>query len=226
RGQPQGFDGIRHAIIFGLEDQSLAVARLLTTHGWEVTIASRTADEWPRRVAEDEAIKIQAIPDLSQSSFETIGAKGADAIIGLLSNDENYRICEIAYEHYGIEQLVVRLTDHEDYNRFHELGAFVVEPALATVNLLDLFVRSPIATSLLLEMNKDQAVMEVQVRNRTARGRALRELRLPLDVLILSVRRGHSTLVSHGYTRLDLGDWVTVVGSPESLDKVKLQIEG
>ncbi|MCB0188863.1 MAG: hypothetical protein KDE31_31550, partial [Caldilineaceae bacterium] len=124
------------------------------------------------------------------------------------------------------EQMVVRLTDHEDYRRFQELGAFVVEPSLATVNLLDLFVRSPIATSLLLEMNKEQAVMELQVRNRHVRGRALRELRLPLDILVLSLRRGHSTLVSHGYTRLDLGDWLTVVGSPESLDKVKLQIEG
>ncbi|MCB0126374.1 MAG: cation:proton antiporter, partial [Caldilineaceae bacterium] len=226
RGQPHGFDGIRKVIIFGLEDQALAVARLLTTHGWEVTVASRSADKWPRLQEEDSAITIQAIPDLSVTSFEQLGAETTDAIIALLSNDENYQVCEIAYEHYGIEQMVVRLTDHEDYRRFQELGAFVVEPSLATVNLLDLFVRSPIATSLLLEMNKEQAVMELQVRNRHVRGRALRELRLPLDILVLSLRRGHSTLVSHGYTRLDLGDWLTVVGSPESLDKVKLQIEG
>jgi len=226
RGEPQGFDGIRDAIIFGLEDQSFALARLLAAHGWNVTIATRNADKWKDAIENDTAIKIQSIPDLSLASFEELNAQHADAIIALLSNDENYQVCEIAYEHFGIEQLVVRLTDHEAYDRFKELGAFVVEPSLATVNLLDLFVRSPITTSLLLELNKNQGVMELQIRNRHVRGLALRELRLPLDVLILSLRRGHSTLVSHGYTRLDLGDWVTVVGSPESLDKVKLQVEG
>lgn len=225
RGQPQGFTGIRNAIIFGLEDQSLALARLLTTHGWIVTIASRSADAWPS-LEEESSIKIEHIDELSLDCFETVGGRTADAVIALLSNEENYQICEIAYEHFGTEQLVVRLTEYEEYARFHELGAYVVEPGLATVNLMDLFVRSPIATSLLLEMNEEQSVMELQVRNRRVRGMALRELRLPLDVLILSLRRGHSTLVSHGYTRLDLGDWVTVVGSPESLRTVKLQIEG
>ncbi|MEZ4618964.1 MAG: TrkA family potassium uptake protein [Caldilineaceae bacterium] len=226
RGQPGTLSGQRRAIIFGLEDQSIALARLLMSHGWEITIASRTVEQWRNLDEEANGIQIQAIPGLTLAALEQLDAEHADAIIAMLSNDENYQICEIAYEHYGTEQLVVRLTTHENYERFQELGAMVIEPTLATVNLLDLFVRSPMTTSLLLEMNQAQAVMELQVRNRHVRGLALRELRLPLDVLVLSLRRGHSVLVSHGYTRLDLGDWVTVVGSPESLDKVKLQIEG
>ncbi len=226
RGQAAEFDGQRDALIFGLENQSMALARLLATHGWTVTIASRTADQWPQLAEETAGIQIKAIPGLTLAALQQLGAERADAIITMLSNEENYQICELAYEHYGTEQLVVRLTEHENYERFQALGAVIVDPINATVSLLDLFVRSPVATSILLEMNKDQAVMELQVRNRRIRGLALRELRLPLDVLILSLRRGHSTLVSHGYTRLDLGDLVTVVGSPASLDAVKLQIEG
>ncbi len=226
RGQAAEFDGQRDAIIFGLENQSMALARMLAAHGWMVTIASRAAEQWPQLEGETTGIQIKAIPGLTLEAMQQLGAEGADAIITMLSNEENYQICELAYEHYGTEQLVVRLTEHENYERFQTLGAIIVDPTNATVSLLDLFVRSPIATSILLEMNKEQAVMELQVRNRRIRGLALRELRLPLDVLILSLRRGHSTLVSHGYTRLDLGDLVTVVGSPESLDAVKLQIEG
>jgi Trk K+ transport system NAD-binding subunit len=32
-------------------------------------------------------------------------------------------------------------------------------------------------------------------------------------------------LLSHGYTRLELGDEVTIVGSPESLEEVQWQFE-
>jgi len=71
-----------------------------------------------------------------------------------------------------------------------------------------------------LGLDKNQAIAEVQLQNVALHGMALRELRLPIDVLILSVRRKGSALISHGYTQLELGDWVTVVGSPESVDEV------
>ncbi len=40
RAETPKFDGIRDAIIFGLEDQSLALSRQLKKHGWRVKIAS------------------------------------------------------------------------------------------------------------------------------------------------------------------------------------------
>ena len=56
-------------------------------------------------------------------------------------------------------------------------------------------------------------------------GVALRNLRLPLDVLILSVKRNGNMIITHGYTRLRKGDVLTIVGSLESLEKVSLQFE-
>ena len=53
-------------------------------------------------------------------------------------------------------------------------------------------------------------------------GVALRDLRLPSDILILSVTRGGNMLISHGYTRLRKGDHVTIVGSVESLEKMEV----
>jgi len=57
------------------------------------------------------------------------------------------------------------------------------------------------------------------------RGLALRDLPLPVDTLIVSIRRHGRILLSHGYTRLELGDEVTIVGSPESLEEVQWQFE-
>ena len=57
-------------------------------------------------------------------------------------------------------------------------------------------------------------------------GLALRDLRLPTDVIILSISRSGHMLISHGYTRLRMGDIVTVVGSDESLASVERRFDG
>lgn len=102
------------------------------------------------------------------------------------------------------------------------VGALIVEPGTAIVSLLDQFVRSPSAASLLLGMD-GQEMVDIEVRNPDLHGVHLRDLRLPQDVLLLSVRRNGAVLVSHGYTRLERGDQVTVFGSPESLENMMLR---
>ncbi len=210
----------REAIIFGLEGQALALARLLQSHGWAVRVADQ-------RVSSEETgasdVKLCRIPDLTLGVMEQLNAGQAEAIIVMLSDDENYHICELAYEHFGTSNLVVRLNDRSNFNRFHELGALVVDPSTAIVSLLDQFVRSPSAASLLLGMEKDQKIAELEVRNPNLEGAALRDLRLPLDTIILSIRRRGQMLISHGYTRLEVGDWVTLVGMASSLKEVELR---
>lgn len=138
----------------------------------------------------------------------------------------SYRVCELAYEHFGTKDLIVRLNDRANFERFHDLGALIVDPTTAIVSLLDHFVRSPVAASLLLGMEENQDIIDLEVRDPNLHGLTLRELRLPVDALILSVHRDGHTLISHGYTRLKIGDQVTVVGSLESLEELMLRFEG
>ena len=141
----------------------------------------------------------------------------------MLTDEENLQICELAYQYYGKNVMVVRLNNRENFEKFHRLGALIVEPATAMVSLLDHFVRSPQATSLLLGLQKDQDTRDVEVLNPNLHGVYLRNLRLPPDVIVLSVKRGGQMIISHGYTRLRRNDIVTFVGSIESLDNVSLR---
>ena len=134
-------------------------------------------------------------------------------------------VCELAYEHYGTENLVVRLNDRANRERFRRLGVLIVDPATAMVSLLDHMVRSPSAASLLLGTDESQDIVDIEVRDRSLNGKAIRDLQLPQDTIILSIHRDGSTLITHGYTRLKLGDQVTVVGSVESLDELMLRFE-
>ncbi|MBN1250926.1 MAG: cation:proton antiporter [Bacteroidales bacterium] len=222
KAETKTFDGIRDAIIFGLENQSLALAKQLKEHSWNVKIATMMQDIDAESYTQCEVIPIT---DYSLETFKKLEAFKAEAIICMQTDEENIQICETAYENCGTKDLIVRLQEHKNYEYFQKIGALVVEPDTSIVNLLFHFVRSPIATSILLGMEENHDTIDLEVINPDLQGIALRDLRLPNDTLILSVKRDGSNVISHGYTRLRLGDFVTMVGSEESLQKVKLKFE-
>ncbi len=219
RANIPGFDGFQDAIIFGLEDQSLALGRLLKKHNWEVEVATLKS---PEEIDDTSDIEIISIDKLDINALDKLNAKKADAVILLLSDKENYKICELIYEFIGTKNIIVRLNNRSYFKKFHDLGCLIVDPDTAMVSLLDNFVRSPVAASMLLGIEEGQSTVDLEVRDKSLHGVALRNLRLPSDVIILSVNRKGQSIISHGYTRLRKKDIVTVVGSPESLEKLQL----
>lgn len=218
-----GFDGIQDAIIFGLDDQSLALARLLKKHNWEVEVATLKP---PGEIEEIQDVNIIHIDGLDLEALDKLEAKKADAVILLLSDVENFTISELIYEFIGTKNIIVRLNDRKYFSKFHELGCLIVDPDTAMVSLLDNFVRSPVAASMLLGKEAGQSTLDLEIRDKSLHGMALRNLRLPSDVIILSVKRKGQSIISHGYTRLRKKDIVTVVGSNESLEKLQLLFGG
>ena len=214
-------DQIHSAIIFGSDGQSLALARQLRAHDWEVKVAYRQTGEM-KKVASS-YFNVQPMPGFSLNALQAFGVGEAGAVIVMLSDEENYRICELAYEHFETDNLVVRLNDLANYDRFRELGAFTVRPSTAIISLLDHFVRAPSSVSLLLGMEENHDIIDLEIRDPNLAGMAVRDLRLPSDALILSVRRAGHIIITHGYTELQIGDWVTVVGSLESLEELELR---
>ncbi|PCH71161.1 MAG: potassium transporter TrkA [Bacteroidales bacterium] len=213
---------IHKAIIFGLEGQSLALARQLMDHDWVVKLVTRNEE---RSNLEYHGVDVTYVKELSLEELKRLRADKADAIVMMNQDEDNLKVCELAYEHFGTRDLVVRVSDRSYVSKFHELGALIVEPSTVMVSLMDHLVRSPIATSLLLGMEKDQDTVDIEMQNQELHGISLRDIQIPTDVIILATKRNNNTLISTGYTRLRLGDVLTVVGSIESLEKVRLKME-
>ncbi|MDQ1771597.1 potassium transporter TrkA [Labilibaculum sp. A4] len=213
---------IQKAIIFGLEGQSLALARQLKEHDWVVKLVTRNEE---RARLEYQGVDVTHVKELSLPELKRLEADKADAIVLLNQDEDNLKFCELAYEHFGTRDIVVRVNERSYISKFHELGALIVEPSTVMVSLMDHLVRSPIATSLLLGMEKDQDTVDIEMQNKELHGITLRDLQIPTDVIILATKRNNNTLISTGYTRLRLGDVLTVVGSVESLEKVRLKME-
>jgi len=225
RADTPEFDGVRDAIIFGFEDQAMALARQLSAHGWQVIIACKELNGQQFSPPDSPNINICPVPEYTLEILHQLDTGRAEAIVTMLSDDDNYLICELAYEHFGTRDLIVRLNDRANFSKFHELGALIVDPTTAMVSLFDHMVRSPVATSMLLGMEEDQDIIDIEVRDPSLDGVALRDLRLPDDVIIVSVQRDGHVLISHSYTRLKIGDHVTAIGSEKCLEEVMLKLE-
>lgn len=217
------YDGTRDAFIFGSDDQALAVSRLLKAQNWQVKwVCTDKSCALAPHSPED---PLTILHKLDFESLEKIGASKADAVIAMLSDEENYKLCELFYENYGTENIIARLNDLANRDPFRKLDIRLVHPGTATVRLLDQFARKPDTASLLMDAESKHRMREIYVRDPNLHGIALRDLRLPTDTLIVAVHRGTHDIVSHGYTRLRLGDKVTVIGSPQSLEEVVLKLE-
>ena len=209
------------ALIIGIESQSIALARQLVKHNWTARLVS--VDDF--MIDDISEFEVLQMTDFSMESLKKLDCANTEAIVLMLSDKKNYELAELIYENIGTKEVIVRLNKRENFNKFHDLGALIIEPTTAIVSLLDHFVRSPNAASLLLGMDEGQDSVDVEIVNRDIHGMRLRELRLPSDIIILSIKRKGHIIVSHGYTRLRLGDIITLVGSEKSIEDIMFKFD-
>lgn len=213
----------RSVIIFGLEKQGLALGRQLRDLGWHVRVATMKKDTELFEASDMEIFRVQA---LTESALRDLKADKMEVIVALKSDDEaNFKICEIAFEKFGTKNIVVKLNHRHNYNRFNKLGCKIIEPSSAMVNLMAHFVRAPRGTALLLGLEKSQDTVDVTITNPAIIGLTLREMRLPPDILVLSVTRYGKTITASGFTRLRRNDVITLVGPVDSIENVRLRVE-
>jgi len=213
----------RDAVIFGVESQSLALASQLEKHNWKTRIVCM--DDFDTNDAKNHKIISLHNNEPTYEDLKSLSLEKVEAVVLMLNDKKNLQIANIIYENCGTKEIIVRLNNRDYFEQFHELGALIIEPATAMVGLLDHFVRSPNAASLLLGMDEDQDTMDVEIKNEDIHGLRIRELRLPTDIIILSIKRKGQLLMTHGYTRLRLGDIITLVGKNESLENIKFKFD-
>lgn len=208
----------REAVIVGVEGQSIALARLLRKHDWSITIA----DTDRSRIAQLDDVDVfnERLPGITHSAIRGVLTECTDALVAMLDNDaDNFTACEAAYEQ-GVKRIVVRLNDITQREKFRALGVWLLDPSSAMIGLLEQFVRAPHAAAQFIYDDPEHDTAQISVTDRDATGIALNDLRLPTDVLVLSINRRGQSIVPHGYTVLHLSDEVTAVGSQASLEEV------
>jgi Kef-type K+ transport system membrane component KefB len=198
----------RHVVIHGDDRSADLLATRLGEDGWSIgrVVASPPPEE------EDEVGS--SVPVLAPP----------DAVVALGGDDaDNLRICSEAAD-AGVETIIARVRDATLLDRFLEIGVVVVDPTTADVTLLESAVRTPDAANLILRPDEDRSTEQITVHS--AGGRQLRELRLPQDVLVMTVRHGRTSLVPDGFTRIHDGDQLTLVGPADAIAEAAARLGG
>lgn len=222
-GHAQGLT--RNVLIFGIESQSLELANKLMKADWHVVMAD-TDREHVLRLTNDESSQIVThhIDGVSDEQLAGLLTDDTDAVVAMLSSDEDNRLAlELAYA-ARVSRLVVRPNDLSSADAFDEYGALIIDPTSAMVNLLEQTVRAPQNISILLRKDSGRQVVQATVRNKDLDGVLLRDLRLPNDVLFLDITRDGNVILPNGYTQLRMDDDVTIVGPGDNLTEAVLKI--
>ncbi|MCO6449671.1 MAG: cation:proton antiporter [Caldilineales bacterium] len=223
---PGEFDGELDVVLFGVDARERMLARRFQQHGWNVKMVRLADSALPEDLATFDN-DIRSIDLLSREALSRLDLARADAVVAMLPTDDlNFQLCELIYENFGIKKVVALVTEINNVARFREIDVFVVQASTAVVSLLETAVRTPTSASILIGDLPGQEIRELIVRDAEMTGRALREIAMPSDVLVLSIHRDSETIVPHGYSRLKVGDAVNVWGSIESLDILQIRFSG
>jgi CPA2 family monovalent cation:H+ antiporter-2 len=123
--------------------------------------------------------------------------------------------------------VISRVSDVELIPQLQVMGIKVVQPALATAMALEGALKFPTIFDLLLDQDPENIEFsEVSLGNSQLAGTPLRQLRLPGDVLILSMQRDTSVIVPHGDTVLQIDDRIGLIGSPGALAQALALLRG
>lgn len=207
----------KHVVVVGAGELGLQVATELRLHHEPVLVL----DAEPRRVnrARQQGFEA-AVVNLDTLDEITNGyLVGASALICTNSDMKtSMKICHTARSQIGLERVISIVTEPAAAIQFENEGVVPVITGQARAHLLTLLARNPSVYELLTRTDDDKEVWEVTVLNPEIEGKTIRDLQLPGDVLILTVRRNGELLVPHGNTELNHGDQITLAGSDDFVD--------
>jgi NhaP-type Na+/H+ or K+/H+ antiporter len=143
------------------------------------------------------------------------GIETAKYLVATTDQDNtNLLVCQVAKTKFGFtgEKLVARVNDPENLQAFMDLGIRSISPVTATALMLDGMVGHHDLFTM-CEVSEEGDILEIKVSNKRVIGKAIKEISLPEDSLIVMIRREDKSIIAHGETKLLDGDYVTIIGT-------------
>lgn len=209
----------RRVLIAGHGRGTPQLAQRLLRRGWEVMVITPDPEE-ALRISSLGVTVVQADP-ATEAGLEQAGAGEAAALVAMTGYDDaNLAAARIAKERFGLGRTLALVTGPEALSQAHKEGIEAFSPDTAAVDLLENLLFNPGAAGLITGDGTVMAADAVLTNPAYARI-PLRDLRLPPQVLIVSVTRNGEKLIPHGDTVLYQGDRVTYVAPPDDVAAIQ-----
>jgi len=173
------------------------------------------ADELNATVIHGDATK----PDV----LEEVGVKEADVLVVVTGEDEiNLLVCLVAKE-LSNAAIITRATKEEYKKIFLKIGVSnVVSPETSTVEELKGMILEPNIVDMAI-MHKGQLdLLELEVKKKSkAANRAVVKIELPMESLVVAIKREGSFIIPQETEKLKVGDSVVLIVRKDVEEKVR-----
>ena len=217
------------AVIVGGGRGGSYLARDLQGQGYQVKVVDRRPDVVAKLRQEIDG-EVLCGDGCSPQILEQVGAAQAKLVVAMLHADEdNLVVCRLAKHQFKVARVIARVNNPR--NEWLYTKAWGVDVAISQVHLTAKVIEEEIGLGelvTLLKLNRGEAAL-VEMRlpeGSPALGKAIRELRLPADTVIVSIIRDGKLVIPRGDTSLQVGDEVLAVSTVKAEPALKDALVG
>ncbi|HEX9899281.1 MAG TPA: TrkA family potassium uptake protein [Candidatus Methylomirabilis sp.] len=217
------------AVIVGGGRGGSYLARDLQSQGYQVKLVDRRPEvvaKLRQEIGGDVICGDGSTPQV----LEQVGVAKADLVVALTHNDEdNLVVCRLAKRYFHVPRVIARVNN--PLNEWLYTKAWGVDVAISQVHLTSKVIEEEIGLGelvTLLKLNRGQAAL-VELRlpeTSPCQGKAIRDLNLPGDTVIVSIIRAGNLIIPRGDTRLETGDEILAVSTVAAEKSLKELLVG
>ena len=191
----------------------------LIRRGHEVTLVEKDRQRYERMAERSTAVPVWG-DGCDPRVLEEAGITRADVVIADTGHDEdNLTICQVAKQMFDVKRAIARVSNPKNEESLLRLG---VDSIINSTELVAHLIESELSSSDIVPMIELRRAAHELVRvtlppTAPAAGKAVKDLEIPPDCLLVGVIRDQEMMIPHGSTVLLPGDSVLAIASQASL---------
>ncbi len=199
------------------------LARKLAEKGYTVVVIERDPEACRRLSTTTSALVIEGDGcDLRYQ--EEARVERADVFAAVTGDDDdNLVACQLAKVHFSVPRTVARVSNPKNERIFNLMGIDAISSTTIIAQLIEEETDAGGIITLHTLKKGRFAIVEVDLPDDACSscGRAIKDLNLPRECVLVSILRGEEVIIPRGENALQPGDSVIAVTSPESERELK-----
>lgn len=204
-----------YVVIVGGGKVGSYLARMLLESKYDVTLVEERKEQVAKIQEDQPDLNIILGDGCEPDVLDEARVLKADAVVAATGHDEdNIVVCMLAKHEYEVPSTIARINNPKNEWLFRE--SFGVDIALSNTHMIAKLLQEEVALGdivTLLKLKKgDVSLVEITLEEASpAVGKALKDLSLPADVILVTIIRGSELILPKGSTVLEAGDEILSV---------------